>query len=42
MEKLTDSQKVTVIAKILKKRFPNLSLDEILDMAQEIFNKLER
>lgn len=37
---MTESEKLTEIAKILKFRFPNLSFNEVLDLAQRILNKV--
>jgi len=39
---MTESQKLTEIAKILKKRFPNLSFEDVLDLAQLILNKVNK
>lgn len=37
---MTESEKLTEIAKILKKRFPNLPFEETLDLAQKILDKV--
>lgn len=37
---MTESQKLTEIAKIIKKRFPNLSFEETLNIAQQILDKV--
>lgn len=39
---MSESQKLTEIAKILKKRFPNLSFDEVLNLAQQILDKVNQ
>lgn len=39
---MTQSEKVTAIAKILKKRFIDLSTDQTIDLAFEILNAVEK
>jgi len=38
---MTTSQKITAISRILKKRFPNLSVEETISLASEILEAIE-
>ena len=37
---MTESEKLTAIAKVIKHRFPNLPINEVLDMAEKIMRAI--
>ena len=39
---MTNSEKVTAIAKILKIRFPNLTVEETIDLSFKILEALDK
>lgn len=39
---MTESEKLTIIAKIIKGRFPNISFNDVLDLAQQILNEVNK